>query len=39
MWLNFANISIDIFAKFIKAFWCYLFLKKGNEIKTHTHDL
>ena len=31
VWLNFENISFDIFSKFTKAFWCYLFLEKGNE--------
>ena len=24
-------MSVDISSKFIKAFWCYLFLEKGNK--------
>ena len=30
MLLNFEYISPDIYSKFSKAFWRYLFLEKGN---------
>ena len=36
MLLNFEYISPDIYSKFSKTFWRYLFLEKGNIKKTHT---
>ena len=31
-------MSTDISSKFIKAFWCYLFLEKGNKINQSVHN-
>ena len=36
MLLNFEYISPDIYSKFSKAFWRYLFLEKGNKNKRTT---
>ena len=37
MLLNFEYISLDIYSKFSKAFWRYLFLEKGS-IKNNSNE-